>query len=229
MLDIPTQETFLAKYMVNDKEKIVVVCKDFRPQGSRLIEAGTMGLSNVESGRKMTHSIEDVRDFIQSLKTTDENRQNFLQRFWEIFVVDTLLGNVDRHLGNWGFLVDRDDNYEFAPVYDCGSTLAPLDSNKELADLLQDETEFKNNVYNLYPIYTLGGKKIPYYNFYNKGIKELNDAVLKLVPKMDLTKINELIVSTEAMPEVRIKFMQKSIQMRYELILLPALHKLKLK
>ena len=53
-LGIPTQETFLAKYYVGEKEKIVVVCKDFRPEGSRLIEAGTMGLSNVESGKKMT-------------------------------------------------------------------------------------------------------------------------------------------------------------------------------
>lgn len=224
-LGIPTQETFLAKYYVGEKEKIVVVCKDFRPEGSRLIEAGTMGLSNVESGKKMTHSIEDVEYFITSLKTDEANKQKFLQQFWEIFLVDTLLGNVDRHLGNWGFLIDRDDNYEFAPVYDCGSTLAPLDSDKELAELLQDETELKNRAYNLYPVYTLNNQKIPYHEFYRRNIEELGKAVVKLVPRMNMDEIDRIIDNTEAMSDVRKEFMKKSIRMRYEMILLPAWQK----
>lgn len=29
-----------------------------------------------------------------------------LQYFWDMFVVDALLGNFDRHNGNWGFLYD---------------------------------------------------------------------------------------------------------------------------
>lgn len=173
----------------------------------------------------MTHSIEDVEYFIASLKTDDANKQKFLQKFWEIFVVDTLLGNVDRHLGNWGFLIDREDNYQFAPVYDCGSTLAPLDSDKELAELLQDETELKNRAYNLYPVYTLNNQKIPYHEFYRCNIDELNKAVVKLVPRMNMDEIDRIIDNTEALTDVRKEFMKKSIRMRYEMILLPAWHK----
>lgn len=47
--------------------------------------------------------------------------------FWRMFVVDALLGNFDRHNGNWGFLVDPSDNWRasIAPVFDCGSCLLP--------------------------------------------------------------------------------------------------------
>ena len=41
------------------------------------------------------------------------------RRFWDMFVVDALLGNFDRHNGNWGFLVDeRTGQSELAPVFD---------------------------------------------------------------------------------------------------------------
>ena len=39
---------------------------------------------------------------------------------------DALLGNFDRHNGNWGILVDEESQTaEIAPVYDCGSCLYP--------------------------------------------------------------------------------------------------------
>lgn len=226
-IGIETQETYLAKYLVNGKEKIVVVCKDFCQPNCHLIEAGTMGLSNVESGKKMSHSIEDVEDFITTLKTSDSNKQEFKNRFWEIFVVDTLLGNEDRHLGNWGFLIDENDNYKFAPVYDCGSTLAPLSSDKQLAELLKDKQEFKNKVYSIYPAYVYKERKIPYFQFYKENIVDLNNAVIKIVPKIDLEKINLIISQTEGVSDTRKEFLQKSIEFRYQNILLPALESLK--
>ena len=49
-----------------------------------------------------------------------------MQHFWNVFVVDALLGNSDRHNGNWVFLYD-DSTKEAspAPIYDCGSCLLP--------------------------------------------------------------------------------------------------------
>lgn len=41
------------------------------------------------------------------LNTIDEqnlvNREELLDRFWDMFVVDAFIGNWDRHNGNWGF------------------------------------------------------------------------------------------------------------------------------
>ena len=46
--------------------------------------------------------------------------------FWDMFVVDALIGNWDRHNGNWGFLYSQEkDELELAPIFDCGSSLFP--------------------------------------------------------------------------------------------------------
>ena len=46
--------------------------------------------------------------------------------FWDMFIADALLGNFDRHNGNWGILVDEAKRTaEIAPIYDCGSCLYP--------------------------------------------------------------------------------------------------------
>lgn len=41
------------------------------------------------------------------------------KHFGDMFIVDALIGNWDRHNGNWGFLYNTfDDTMELAPVYD---------------------------------------------------------------------------------------------------------------
>ena len=54
------------------------------------------------------------------------------ERFWDMFIVDALIGNWDRHNGNWGVLYDTvHDMVALAPVFDCGSCLYPqLDEGK---------------------------------------------------------------------------------------------------
>ncbi len=46
-------------------------------------------------------------------------------RFSDMFLFDWIIGNVDRHLGNFGFIVDNDTNdiVDIAPVFDNGESL----------------------------------------------------------------------------------------------------------
>ncbi len=38
------------------------------------------------------------------------------KRFWDMFIVDALIGNWDRHNGNWGFLYNsRTEGEDFGP------------------------------------------------------------------------------------------------------------------
>ncbi|MFR7404828.1 MAG: HipA domain-containing protein [Coriobacteriaceae bacterium] len=48
-----------------------------------------------------------------------------ISMFWEMFIVDALLGNFDRHGMNWGF-IKRDNAYALAPVFDNRSCLFPI-------------------------------------------------------------------------------------------------------
>ena len=60
-----------------------------------------------------------------------------MQHFWNVFVVDALLGNFDRHNGNWGFLYDDSaKEASLAPIYDCGSCLLPQANKRIMAENL---------------------------------------------------------------------------------------------
>lgn len=74
------------------------------------------------------YTYEDVLYLIDKhLKMTDEAKVEAKQHFWDMFICDALIGNRDRHWGNWGYLksVSKEGNYVFAPLYDNGAGLYP--------------------------------------------------------------------------------------------------------
>lgn len=65
-----------------------------------------------------------------------------------MFAVDALLGNFDRHNGNWGFLYDpKNDRREIAPVYDCGSCLLPQADDAVMRAVLTDKEALDLRIY----------------------------------------------------------------------------------
>lgn len=48
------------------------------------------------------------------------NKDILKKFFWQMFIVDSFVGNFDRHNGNWGFLINKGTNkVEIAPIFDC--------------------------------------------------------------------------------------------------------------
>lgn len=87
--------------------------------------------------------------------------------FWKMFIIDALIGNTDRHNGNWGFLINvKTQKIEFSPIYDCGSCLNPLLEDTEIEKL--DEIAIKNLAINCYSCLRENGKRINYINYIKK-------------------------------------------------------------
>ncbi|WP_313563649.1 HipA domain-containing protein, partial [Ruminiclostridium cellobioparum] len=125
-LGFRTQETLLGTYTDSrGKEKTVVACGDFTEDGKKLIEFAHLKNTCIDSeqsgyGKELTSILQAIEE--QTLLPPDQLRDFF----WDMFIADALLGNFDRHNGNWGILVDeRLQTAEIAPVYDCGSCLYP--------------------------------------------------------------------------------------------------------
>ena len=102
------------------------------------------------------------------LNVLDENKiinsTKIKEKFWDMFIIDALIGNTDRHNGNWGFLVDNQTKeVEFAPIYDCGSCLNPMIDDNEMEKL--KENEIKNLAINCYSCLKENGKKINYMTY----------------------------------------------------------------
>lgn len=53
-----------------------------------------------------------------------QNKELLKEHFWNMFIIDSLIGNYDRHNENWGILVnDEKQEMKVSPIYDCGSYL----------------------------------------------------------------------------------------------------------
>ena len=215
---IPVQKTMLVKLNKDGKEKIAVACKDFLNPGEELIEISNVSLS-LSTEKKYKISIEDVYEIINKMSVNyklDENK--LISNFWDMFVVDALIGNTDRHFGNWGF-IKKDDIISFAPVYDCGSSLHPLLSENEQIKLMSDSIAFKNSSYNIASVYTMNNKKIFYHEIFKNPPVDLKEAIKRIVPKIDMEKIKEIIASTEGLSKSQKEYYFKDILLRKEEIL----------
>lgn len=220
---IEAQDTLLAKYEQNGINKIVVLCRDFTKIDTPLIEMATLVNADISSGRKKDLSVESAMEVIQNTALI-KDKKSAAERFWDIFVIDTLIGNTDRHYGNWGFL--RIDGYlEIAPVYDCGSSLGALIPENQKALYLQDEEMFKNREYNVISTLRLNGKKIFYHETYANPPEELKLAMLRVVPNIDLLQIQIIIDETPYISEVDKEYLIKSIVLRFHKIIKPAYNK----
>lgn len=59
-----------------------------------------------------------------------------------------MLGNFDRHNGNWGLLIDEKlKTVEIAPVYDCGSCLYPQLSADGMEKVLNSDDEINQRIF----------------------------------------------------------------------------------
>lgn len=223
MLGVPVQETILGTYNVNDKEKLVVACKDFTDIGIILQDFGSLKNQVIDSEHQgYGTELSDVLDAID--KQTAIDSVMVLERFWDMFVVDALLGNFDRHNGNWGFLYNQiTDVLELAPVFDCGSCLYPQADEAMIIKILGNQDERNARIYT-FPNSAIkeNGKKISYYDFLmDTNDKNCQAAVLKIVPKVNLGKIHDLVEQTEYIEPLQKTFYEVMITERYEKILIP--------
>lgn len=114
IVGIPVQETMLGTFTKNGKKKIVVACKDFTTYDTVLQDFASLKNTIIDSvyngyGTELSDILTAI-DEQQAVDPTELKR-----RFWDMFIVDALIGNWDRHNGNWGFLYNgRTDEMKIA-------------------------------------------------------------------------------------------------------------------
>lgn len=222
-IGIPVQQVLIGEYTEKksaqslEKNKVVVACKDFTTPTKKLIEFSDLANSITSMDKHFTPDIRDIKEVLDNVNYK-VNKEEIMNRFWEVFVVDALIANTDRHLSNWG-LFEENGKLSPADVYDCGSSLHPLLSDDEMKNTINDKDKFRDECYNVYPIYKYNGKKLTYLQFFKKNIPELTSALKRILPKIDLDKINNIIDETPYMSDIRKAFFKKSIAYRKENIL----------
>lgn len=151
-----------------------------------------------------------------------------LDELKDMFIVDALIGNFDRHGGNWGF-IKKDNQYRIAPVYDNGSSLYPkLNTDEKLEAVLSSEEEIDQRIYKFPTSHIkVKNRKSSYFEVISSlQFEACNDALKRIVPRIDFNQINTLIDEVEGISEVRKRFYKVMLQQRYEKILMYAYRQL---
>lgn len=217
MLGFICQDTYLGVY----KGENVVACKDFVIDGYEFVPFNDVGESTIEEDKEQyQYSYEDiVKILIDNKKLT--NVKETISSFFEIFIVDALLGNFDRHGGNWGFL-KKDNKYYLAPVFDNGSCLYPnMIDEEEMQSIINDEEQINKRVYE-YPTsqIRLNERKSSYFEVISSlQFEEMNKALLKICPLINLDKIYALVDEISYISDIHKMFYKTMIKNRYEKII----------
>lgn len=225
---IPVQETVIGTYTSKGKEKIVVACKDFTSQGITLQDFASLKNRIIDSERNGYGT--ELADILSTIdEQTAMDSETLKTRFWDMFIVDALIGNWDRHNGNWGFLYNNaTDEVTLAPVFDCGSSLYPQADEDLMKKILSDKNELNHRIFDI-PLsaITYNGKKINYFKFLSEGkFLDCNKALKRIASRIDMKKIYEIIDNTPTVTELQKEFYKTMLTARKERIIDFSLNKL---
>lgn len=242
-IGIPVHETKLG---IKDG-KVVVACKDFRENINTIRfddynAINNLYVSGLEEKLSSFSSSSHLVD-LEGIMIVMENNPRFLEhpelkeRFWDMFIVDALIGNNDRNNGNWGMLVNSITNeMTVAPVFDNGAAFGSNIDDKKIERILNDEKRFEQSGYSSrICAFSREDKAInPFKYIESLKNEDCNAALMRIVPKINVENIQKMIDeipnevnSIQIISDVRKEFYCKCIEYRYEKSLYPTYLKIK--
>lgn len=213
--------------------KVVVACKDFLADGDRLYEFDKIKVtfephfldSNGNETNGVGADLYEICMTIQEhpfLKDVPEIREHF----WNMFVVDALLGNPDRNNSNWGIVLGSDGSKRIAPVYDNGNCLNCKWDDGQMKDILEDRQKFTAEAYKARRcIFELEGKPVnPYHLIERMDYQDCSEAVKRITPKIGaaMPKVRELLEEIPVLSKIQKEYYISLLESRYENVLLPS-------
>lgn len=218
ILGFSVQETFLGTY----KGEQVVACKIFVENGYQFVPFNDVGESTLDQDKEnYQYSYSDIMNMLRdNSKLTDV--QETIDAFWQLYVVDALLGNFDRHGSNWGFL-KKDNKYTLAPIFDNGSCLFPnLTDEDEMQNVINSKEETDKRIFK-FPTsqIKLHHKKSSYYDvIHSLEFNECNKALADVYERISIEKINSFIDNdVKFINDLQKEFYKHMIKNRYEKII----------
>lgn len=218
---IDVQKTLLGTYRKNGKEKVVVACKDFTKSGVVLQDFASLKNTIIDSEHNGYGT--ELSDIMKAIE--EQNAVNPIELkewFWNVFIVDALIGNWDRHNGNWGFLYNVDtDEMSIAPVFDCGSCLYPQADEQIMKATLKNKAEQDLRVFSI-PLsgIKIDNSKINYFDFISSlQNKDCNKALKRILPRINMAEINNIIDKTPYITDLQKTFYKTMLAQRKEKIL----------
>lgn len=218
-------------------KKTVVACGDFLADGDRLYEFDKIKVTFDppffdSSGNETNGTGLDLYEILMTIQEHPflKGVDGVQEHFWNMFVVDALIGNSDRNNSNWGIIVRKDGAKELAPVYDNGNCLNSKWGDEKMQVVLSDEKRLQAESYSARRcIFELGGKRLnPYHLIERMEYEGCNEAVRTIAPEIAeaLPEIEKMICEVPVLTDIQKQFYLTVIKQRYEKVFQPVYRKI---
>lgn len=237
LLGYEAHSTSLAKMDTPQGEKVVVMCEDVTNRYKSIELKITPFYNIMNSLYKDERAGRDTK-LTSILKACEEQtlvNSNKVREFVaSTFALDSLLGNFDRHNGNWGFIIPKNEKPIISPRYDFGSCLLSRANDEIIKDILDPNSNALNQRIYQFPTAAVKddkGNKIKYFEFWNtlkdntylsEDEKELFFTALEnLKESYEENKESiEDFINFSSIPDLLKTFYKTYIDARYEKIIL---------
>lgn len=143
---------------------------------------------------------------------------------WDVFLLDMMISNFDRHENNWGFFRRCDGLYILAPLFDLGASFFPkfiLSGSQDIYEgkKIKNIIEFNSRSAILY-----GGKKKNYFEliriFINKDnlFKSAFDHFLYKVDKVDIGVVLKKVIEYSNSYSEHINFIYNMLKIKRDML-----------
>lgn len=171
----------------------------------------------------------DVLEPLEASRWLEPIREEAVEQFCQMLVVDTIIGNYVRNGLEWGFIRDRlefsvEGMLETAPVYDCGSSFFVLMSGESMEHYLAHPGDLRARLAQ-YPKLPQGHGKgpIPYREFLlSPAGRKARKVLLDMAPRIADYRVGKLVEQVPFLDKTRRDFYELAVDVAVEEVLRPA-------
>lgn len=217
---IQAQKTILGFYQKKSEEKrIVVACQNFLTENTSFKELQNIIDLNINNPT----DIEEINECLKNNNLIIDNKY-LIEYFWDMFIIDALINIEDRGINNWGFLYNtKTSQITFSPIFDCENCFFSFRlEEKKYKEILSNNANLNYYIFQFFKksFLTISGTPLNYFTFISSlKNEECNKALKRVVPKINLQKINMIIDNIDFLTEYEKNFYKIIIQKRKELFL----------
>lgn len=181
---------------------------------------------NSKDIKDLPYNLSHIKEVIENYTNCLDTVSIRLKKFQEMCFFDTLIGNFDRHWGNWGLLGEYKD-YICCPLFDNGSSLFPSRLTENLVAINSSSNELLKRVYE-FPTSQIrndfNNRKMTYDNLIDNIIKLFGLEELQLfVNKFNSIDVKDLIYNDNVLNSVLTshdkRFLYSILLLRFKLLL----------
>lgn len=215
LLGCVAQDTWLGVYQGEE----IVLMKDFVAEEAAFVPFCDISEQAIDvCGELLDPACEEAFQKLGEPERLGEIRE----AFWDMFIIDALIGNPDRKGRSWGF-IERAGGYELAPVFNNDACLfSGIISDEQCREVLASELKMERMIFEscTSQIRMDRGECSFFEIISSHRFRECDRALWRIIKKIDFVMIDLLVRTVDVLSDIKKQFVLTILEERYKRLLL---------